>query len=142
VLTVAEHLSLSVANLKLQETLRYLAIRDPFTGLFNQRFMEETLGREISRVYRKATPPGITMMDLDHFKHFNDTFGHVPGDVLLSAPGSQIRGQVRKEDVACRFGGEEFILILPDASLEVTCQRAEELRSLVHELPILHQGQT
>jgi diguanylate cyclase (GGDEF)-like protein len=142
VLTVAEHLSLSLANLKLQETLRYQAIRDPLTGLFNRRFMEETLGREISRVYRKATPLGIIMMDLDHFKHFNDTFGHVAGDVLLSALGSHLRDQVRKEDVACRFGGEEFILILPDASLEVTCQRAEELRSLVHDLHIQHQGQT
>lgn len=140
--TVAEHLGLALANLKLQETLRQQAIRDPLTGLFNRRFMEETLEREIHRVQRKGAPLGIIMMDLDHFKSFNDTFGHGAGDMLLSELGNILVGHTRKEDVACRYGGEEFTLIMSEASLEVTLRRAEEVRQLVEHLHLQHQGQS
>lgn len=141
-LTVAEHLALSLANLKLQEAVRHQAIRDPLTGLFNRRFMLETLERELYRMQRKKSSLGVIMVDLDHFKRFNDTFGHSGGDALLSALGRMLLDQVRKEDVACRYGGEEFTLILPEASLETTSERAEELRRLVHGLHLEHQGQS
>jgi diguanylate cyclase (GGDEF)-like protein len=141
-LTVAEHLALSLGNLKLQEALRHQAIRDPLTGLFNRRFMLETLERELYRMHRKKSSLGVIMVDLDHFKRFNDTFGHSGGDALLSALGRMLLDQVRKEDVACRYGGEEFTLILPEASLETTYERAEEVRRLVHGLNLEHHGQS
>jgi diguanylate cyclase (GGDEF)-like protein len=141
-LTVAEHLALSLGNLKLQEALRHQAIRDPLTGLFNRRFMLETLERELYRMQRKKSSLGVIMVDLDHFKRFNDTFGHSGGDALLSALGRMLLDQVRKEDVACRYGGEEFTLILPEASLETTYERAEEVRRLVHGLNLEHHGQS
>jgi diguanylate cyclase (GGDEF)-like protein len=140
-LTVAEHLALSLGSLKLQEAVRHQAIRDPLTGLFNRRFMMESLERELYRVKRKKSSLGVIMVDLDHFKKFNDTFGHSGGDALLSALGRMLIDQVRKEDVACRYGGEEFILILPEASLETTYERAEEVRRLVHGLNLEHHGQ-
>ena len=141
-LTVAEHLALSLGNLKLQEALRHQAIRDPLTGLFNRRFMLETLERELYRMQRKKSSLGVIMVDLDHFKRFNDTFGHSGGDALLSALGRMLLDQVRKEDVACRYGGEEFTLILPEASLETTYERADEVRRLVHGLHLEHHGQS
>jgi diguanylate cyclase (GGDEF)-like protein len=141
-LTVAEHLALALANLKLQETLRHQAIRDPLTGLFNRRFMEETVEREVHRMLRKGAQLGVIMLDLDHFKRFNDTFGHAAGDSLLSALGILVRNHIRKEDVACRYGGEEFTLILPETPLAITCERAETLRRLVHDLKLQHQGQS
>jgi diguanylate cyclase (GGDEF)-like protein len=140
-ITVAEHLALSLGNLKLQEALRHQAIRDPLTGLYNRRFMWETLERELYRMHRKGSCLAVIMLDLDHFKRFNDTFGHLAGDALLSALGRMLLVHVRKEDVACRYGGEEFTLILPETSLETACSRAEELRQLVHNLHLEHHGQ-
>jgi diguanylate cyclase (GGDEF)-like protein len=141
-LTVAEHLALSLGNLKLQEALRHQAIRDPLTGLFNRRFMLETLERELYRMQRKESPLGVIMVDIDHFKRFNDTFGHAAGDAVLSALGRVLLAHVRKEDVACRYGGEEFTLILPETSQETACDRAEKLRQLVHGLHLEHHGQS
>jgi diguanylate cyclase (GGDEF)-like protein len=141
-LTVAEHLALSLGNLKLQEALRHQAIRDPLTGLFNRRFMLETLERELYRMQRKESSLSIIMLDLDHFKRFNDTFGHAAGDAVLSALGRMLIAQVRKEDVACRYGGEEFTAILPETSLKTACDRAAELRQLVHGLHLEHLGQS
>jgi len=138
--TVAEHLALSLGNIKLQETLRHQAIRDPLTGLFNRRFMVETLELELHRMRRRELPLAVVMLDIDHFKRYNDTFGHSSGDVLLSALGQMVRQKVRKEDVACRYGGEEFTVIMPETSLETACQRAEELRQAVHDLHPEHQG--
>jgi diguanylate cyclase (GGDEF)-like protein/PAS domain S-box-containing protein len=139
-LTVAEDMALALANLRLQETLRSQAIRDPLTGLFNRRYMEETMERELNRVKRQEAPLGVVMMDLDHFKQYNDTFGHEAGDELLRALGSLIRSQVREEDIACRYGGEEFLLIMPGASLVVTLERAEMLRQAVKEMHRHYQG--
>ncbi len=139
-LTVAEDMALALANLRLQETLRSQAIRDPLTGLFNRRYMEETMERELNRVKRQKAPLGVVMMDLDHFKQYNDTFGHNAGDELLRALGNLIRSQIREEDIACRYGGEEFLLILPGASLEVTLERAEILRRAVKEMHRHYQG--
>ena len=139
-LTIAEDMALALANLKLRETLRSQAIRDPLTGLFNRRYLEETLERELGRVKRVGAPLGVIMMDLDHFKQYNDTFGHSAGDELLSALGSLVQQQIRGEDIACRYGGEEFLLILPGTSMEIALERAEILRQAVKEMHRHHQG--
>jgi diguanylate cyclase (GGDEF)-like protein len=140
-LSVTQHIALALANLRLQETLRGQAIRDPLTDLFNRRYMEESLAREIRRARRNGTPLGIIMLDIDHFKRFNDTYGHEAGDVLLRAMASFIKAHVRGEDIACRYGGEEFTLILPGASLQVSKQRAEFIREGVKDLSVSHEGQ-
>jgi diguanylate cyclase (GGDEF)-like protein len=132
--TVAEHLGLSLANLKLRETLRYQAIRDPLTRLFNRRYLEETMDRELVRARRENVPVGVIMMDLDHFKQFNDTFGHGAGDTLLRELGQSIQRHIREEDVPCRWGGEEFLLIMPGASMDIVRTRAEEIRQDVKQL--------
>ena len=137
----ANHIALSLANIKLRETLSYQVVHDSLTGLFNRRYLEETLDREIHRVRRKGNSLGAIMMDLDHFKNFNDTLGHEAGDSLLRSLGKLLQSQVRQEDVACRYGGEEFIIILPDASLDVVQKRAEEIRQMVPRLQVYHRGQ-
>ncbi|HEY7461410.1 MAG TPA: diguanylate cyclase [Gemmatimonadota bacterium] len=139
---VAEQVALAVANMRLRETLRNQAIRDPLTGLFNRRYMEESLEREIHRAARRQSSLGVVMLDLDRFKGFNDAFGHAAGDTLLRELGAFMRGHLRGEDIACRYGGEEFTLILPDADLEQTRMRAEQLRHGVRHLAIQHHGQT
>jgi diguanylate cyclase (GGDEF)-like protein/PAS domain S-box-containing protein len=139
-LTVADKLALSLANLRLRETLRSQAIRDSLTGLFNRRYLEETMERELNRVKRQGIPLAVTMMDLDHFKQYNDTFGHSAGDELLSALGILLKTHIRGEDIACRYGGEEFLVILPGASLEIALERAESLRQAVKEMHQHHQG--
>ena len=125
---------MALANLKLRETLRNQAIRDGLTGLFNRRYLEETLERELSRGKRQGNPLGVIMLDLDHFKEYNDTYGHNAGDELLCALGQLIQDQVRREDIACRFGGEEFLLIMPGAPLEIALERANELNLSVKQL--------
>jgi diguanylate cyclase (GGDEF)-like protein len=139
-LTVAEDLALALANLRLRETLRNQAIRDSLTGLFNRRYLEETMERELHRVKRQDLPLGVVMMDLDHFKQYNDTFGHSAGDELLSALGILLKSHIRGEDIACRYGGEEFLLILPGASMEIALERAESLRLAVKEMHQHNQG--
>jgi diguanylate cyclase (GGDEF)-like protein len=142
VVTVAEHLALALANLRLRETLRTQSIRDPLTGLFNRRYMEESLDREFRRAERRGNGVGVLMLDLDHFNRFNNTFGHQAGDDLLQAFGEMISQHVRAEDIACRYGGEEFVLILPEATREVVEQRAEVLRTEVRELRVQSRGQS
>jgi diguanylate cyclase (GGDEF)-like protein/PAS domain S-box-containing protein len=126
--TVADQVGLALSNLRLQESLRDQAIRDPLTGLFNRRYMEESLDRELRRARRRHMPLGVIMIDIDHFKHFNDTFGHAAGDVLLREIGVLLQRHTRAEDIACRYGGEEFTLILLEASTEDTEERALLLR--------------
>ena len=133
-LLLANLTALVLQNADLKEALREQSIRDPLTGLFNRRYMEETLKREISRVTRQLHPLGVIMLDVDHFKKFNDTHGHSAGDALLHEMGWFLQKQIRGEDVACRYGGEEFILIMPDITLEVGLERAEQIRHAVIEL--------
>ncbi|MBB5208349.1 sensor domain-containing diguanylate cyclase [Chiayiivirga flava] len=138
VLAAAEQLSLALSNLQLQETLRVQSIRDPLTGLYNRRYLEESLERELARCARRHQPLAVMMLDLDHFKRFNDTHGHDGGDALLGHVGRLLDALCRGEDIACRYGGEEFILILPEADIEVARTRAEQIRSAISELQILH----
>jgi diguanylate cyclase (GGDEF)-like protein len=137
--TVSEQISLGLANLKLRETLQRQAIRDALTELFNYRYMEETLDREIARAERKNHHLGLLMLDIDHFKSFNDEYGHAAGDAVLREMGSLLLSKTRKEDVACRYGGEEFLVIMPDVGENDILARAEELRAAVERLHITHQ---
>ena len=109
------------------------AVRDPLTGLYNRRYMQEFLERELHSARRKHRPLAVMMLDLDHFKRYNDNFGHSAGDQALAAVGETLSRCVRAEDVACRYGGEEFALILPECSLQQATVRAEEIRKRLRE---------
>jgi diguanylate cyclase (GGDEF)-like protein/PAS domain S-box-containing protein len=139
--TAVDHISLALANIRLRETLRHQVVHDALTGLYNRRYLEETLEREIYRGRRKGAPLGLIMLDLDYFKHFNDTYGHEAGDTLLRTLGKFLAERVRREDVACRYGGEEFVLILAEASQEIVQQRAEEIRREFAKLQVKHRTQ-
>jgi diguanylate cyclase (GGDEF)-like protein len=136
---VAEQMALTLANLRLRSALRDQAIRDPLTGLFNRRYLQETLERELQRAVRKDRPVSVMMLDLDHFKRCNDEFGHEAGDAVLRAVGEFLRNRTRTEDIACRYGGEEFVVILPEASQEHAFQRAQQIREGIKRLEIKHQ---
>jgi diguanylate cyclase (GGDEF)-like protein len=140
-LAIAENLALALANVKLRETLQSQAIRDPLTGLYNRHYLEETMDRELHRARRQKTLLGVVKMELDHFKDFNDTFGHAAGDALLSALGDLMKAKVREEDIACRNGDEEFLLVMPGTTLAATRKRAEQLRRAVKTLQVRWQDQ-
>lgn len=113
----------------LQSQLREQAIRDALTGLFNRRFLEETLEREVARAIREQSDLCLAMIDVDHFKDFNDQYGHKAGDIVLQSLGRMLLNTTRAGDVACRYGGEEFVVVMPGASLEAAYKRAEEWRA-------------
>jgi diguanylate cyclase (GGDEF)-like protein len=140
--TFAGQVGLSIANIRLREALRNQSIVDALTGLFNRRYLEEILEREVRRALRSDQPLGVMMLDLDHFRQFNDTFGHEAGDAVLRETAAFLKGSVRAEDIVCRFGGEEFVVILPMGDARITHARAERIRSKVHELTVLHQGKS
>jgi diguanylate cyclase (GGDEF)-like protein/PAS domain S-box-containing protein len=140
--TFAGQLGLSIANIRLRDALRTQSIRDPLTGLYNRRYLEETLDREIRRAARAEQSLGILMLDLDHFKKFNDTHGHEAGDSVLREAADFLTRSIRIEDTVCRFGGEEFVIILPTASLEAATMRAERIREQLRNVTVLHQGQS
>jgi diguanylate cyclase (GGDEF)-like protein/PAS domain S-box-containing protein len=137
---VADQIGMALANLRLRETLRNMAIRDPLTGLFNRRYMEESLERELRRADRRKTTVGVIMFDIDHFKDFNDIYGHDGGDALLRELGSFVKTRTRGEDIACRYGGEEFVYVLPESSLVDTQNRAEQLRQEMKQIKVYHLG--
>lgn len=126
--------ALIIINSQLRDTLKQQSIHDLLTGLFNRRYMEETLKQEISRAVRNNHSLGIIMLDIDYFKNFNDSFGHLAGDSLLRQLGGFLQKNIRTEDVACRYGGEEFLLIMPNVSLETVKTRAELLREGISKL--------
>jgi diguanylate cyclase (GGDEF)-like protein/PAS domain S-box-containing protein len=140
-IAVGERLSLALANLRLREALRRQSVRDPLTGLFNRRFMEESLERELGRAARGNQTLALVMLDIDYFKHFNDTFGHQAGDTLLRALGDFLKQRTRGQDVACRYGGEEFAFILAGASVDAAYKRAQVLREELKLLQVQHGGQ-
>jgi diguanylate cyclase (GGDEF)-like protein/PAS domain S-box-containing protein len=120
---------------QLQESLRAQALRDPLTDMYNRRYLDPTLAREILRVRRRSAPLTVIMVDIDHFKKLNDTAGHLAGDVALQQVAQVLTNGVRREDVACRYGGEEFALVLPELSLVAGVERAEVLRRRIEDLP-------
>ncbi|HEU0201975.1 MAG TPA: sensor domain-containing diguanylate cyclase, partial [Burkholderiaceae bacterium] len=134
--TVAENLALGLASVKLREALRHEAIRDPLTGLYNRRFMDESLERVLRVAARAGRPLALAMIDIDHFKRLNDTFGHAAGDAVLKQVAAAISARVRASDLACRFGGEEIIVILPDTALDAAMVVAEALRTAVRGLAL------
>ncbi|HEV3306321.1 MAG TPA: diguanylate cyclase [Candidatus Sulfotelmatobacter sp.] len=138
--TFAAQIGLSIANIRLREALHMQSVRDALTGLYNRRYLEEVLDREFRRAGRAGQSLGILMIDLDHFKRFNDTYGHDAGDAVLRETAAFLLKNVRAEDFVCRFGGEEFVVILPTADLEGSRTRGERLRSKMRELTITHQG--
>lgn len=129
-ITMSEQIALALSNLKMREFLIQQSIRDPLTGLFNRRYLEESLGREITRAKRRKASLGIIMMDIDYFKNINDTYGHEAGDAVLKVLGNLLQFRVRGEDIVCRYGGDEFTIIMPGVSLETIKQRAEQLRQI------------
>lgn len=139
--TVAEQIALSLANLRMHSTLKNQSIRDPLTGLFNRCYMEEILEREMHRCLRKQQPLSIIMIDVDHFKRFNDTFGHEAGNIVLRELSHFLQSSIRNTDIACRYGGEELMLILPETSLEVSINQAEQLRQAAKQLSVYHSHQ-
>ncbi|MDB5810717.1 MAG: hypothetical protein JWN94_2839 [Betaproteobacteria bacterium] len=135
---LADNIGLGIANLKLRESMRSLSIRDPLTDLFNRRYMEEALGQELHRSKRADLQLAVIMIDIDHFKSYNDNFGHDAGDAVLRALGAFLKKHVRGSDVACRYGGEEFILILSPVTVEGARQRAEKIREGAALLSVTH----
>ena len=140
--TMADRVGPALANLKLRETLRSLSIRDPLTGLYNRRYLEESLPRELHRASRTGSPIAAIMIDVDHFKRFNDEFSHDAGDLVLRSFAEIIMNSIRPSDLACRLGGEELVVILPEATTEVALARAESLRVALRALALRHEGKT
>lgn len=139
-IAAADQLALALANLKLRQSLRDLSVRDPLTSLFNRRYLSESLGRELGRSKRRGLPLAVLAFDLDHFKDFNDRFGHPAGDAVLVAFAKLLQGRSRSEDIACRLGGEEFVLIMPEMDIGVALRRAGELMQSLSELDVIHEG--
>ncbi|MEI7846501.1 MAG: PAS domain S-box protein [Chloroflexota bacterium] len=136
-----EKLILHMAEIEyLQTELREQALRDPLTGLFNRRYLNETIEREILRADREKTPLSVIIADIDFFKKINDLHGHQAGDKFLVEIASILKHNVRGSDIVCRYGGEEFLLVLPDTSQEAAASLAEKLRILCAGLVVPHDG--
>jgi diguanylate cyclase (GGDEF)-like protein len=131
---LADGVSLALANLALREQLRNQALRDELTGLYNRRFLDETLPAMISQAERRAAPISVLMLDLDNFKQINDRYGHAIGDAVLREVGGLLLSRVRRMDVACRYGGEEIIVLMPDCAAMDAMARADELCRMVRAL--------
>lgn len=138
--TVAEQLALAFGNLRLQESLRTGAERDPLTELYNRRHLEISLQRELARAQRHEYPVSLIMLDVDHFKNFNDTHGHEAGDAVLREVAQVLKRHTRAEDVACRWGGEEFLLALPACALDDAYGKAEAIREAIAQLRVSSRG--
>lgn len=136
----AEQIALAISNVTLRETLRLQSIVDPLTGMFNRRYMDETLKRELMRAERKKIPLSLIVLDLDHFKNINDTYGHNAGDYVLTSVARQVILNIRDSDLACRFGGEEIVLIMPECDQEAAMQRAGKIRASIMSLDLRYAG--
>jgi diguanylate cyclase (GGDEF)-like protein/PAS domain S-box-containing protein len=125
---------------QLQEELREQAIHDPLTRLYNRRYLNETLARELVRAGRENNPLSVIISDIDHFKMINDTYGHLVGDKFLVEIASLMKKYARGSDIVCRYGGEEFLLVLPGTTLDSATKRAEEIRQKCAEIILQHEG--
>jgi diguanylate cyclase (GGDEF)-like protein/PAS domain S-box-containing protein len=140
-INVVGHIATSLNSLHVRETLRDQSVRDSLTGLFNRRFMEESLQTELRRARRNETPLSVLLVDLDNFKRFNDSFGHDAGDLVLRSIANVFRGFFRGGDICCRYGGEEFAIILPNSSSQSAMVRANALRTELKRLTLQHKSQ-
>jgi diguanylate cyclase (GGDEF)-like protein len=138
-LAVAEDLSLAHANMKLRESLREQSMRDSLTGLFNRRFVDDFLVRELARAERKTRQLSMIALDIDHFKRINDSFGHGAGDTVLQKVGTILQAHVRDSDVASRIGGEEFLLLLAESPLPLATKRAEDIRNAISVMTLKYE---
>jgi len=138
---LSETIALALVNLRLREKLRSQSVRDPLTGLYNRRYLDETLDLELARAIRSKDPIAVIMLDIDHFKTFNDTFGHEAGDLVLKGVADVLATSMRRGDVAGRFGGEEFLLVMPGADLELAASRADTMREMIGTLDLSQGGQ-
>lgn len=137
-----DQLQIQIAeNQRLQEKLREQAIHDALTGLYNRRFFDEILGHELEKSRRGQCPVGIVMIDIDNFKQLNDTYGHKAGDLILQELSDLLRSKTRKEDIISRYGGEEFVLILPGMTEANASRRADEWRRAFSETELIYQDQ-
>ena len=139
--SVAGQTAMAFSSLNLRQRLQEQSIRDPLTDLFNRRFMDESLETEVLRATRNSRPLSLLLIDIDHFKRFNDTFGHDAGDHVLQCLADLLRKFFRASDVCCRHGGEEFAIILPDSSLQNAVVRAMSLRTEVKRLNLIYDKQ-
>lgn len=139
---VAERLALAIDMLLLHDTLSFQALRDPLTGLFNRRYLLDTLDRELERAASRNQSLSVVFLDIDHFKRFNDTYGHAAGDAVIGRLGNVFREWARGEDIVARYGGEEFTIILPDTTAAAAHERIENLRRAMETLTIEHHGQS
>jgi diguanylate cyclase (GGDEF)-like protein len=136
--STSDHLTILLKNKTLQQKLTEQSTRDELTGLLNRRFMEESLVASVARAKRSGDPLSVVMLDIDHFKRLNDTFGHQAGDEALRIVSRLIQKSIRTEDVACRYGGEEFALIMPGATIGIATARAESLRRAISQIDLNH----
>lgn len=136
---VGETIKLSLSNLRLRVALQEQATHDVLTGLFNRRYLDETLPRELHRVQRAGGELTLAMLDIDHFKHFNDEMGHEAGDLVLRGIGRILREHLRKSDVGCRYGGEELLVIMPDSSIEDAQSRLADICDLIRNMKIRYR---
>jgi diguanylate cyclase (GGDEF)-like protein len=135
---ISETLSLALANIKLREILRNQSLHDSLTGLYNRRYLEEFLTKEIHLTQRNNTHLAVVMIDIDHFKLFNDKYGHEAGDLVLQEFAKFLQNEIRVSDFACRYGGEEFLCVLHDCNLESAKLKAEEFRNKVSTIALIH----
>ena len=135
---IADAMSLALSNIALREKLRTQALRDPLTGLYNRRYMEDVLERYANLADRNETALSIVMFDLDHFKRLNDEHGHAMGDAVLTSVAAAVIGSIRPSDVACRYGGEEFVVLFPDCGMDEAANKAEILRARIERLSESH----
>jgi diguanylate cyclase (GGDEF)-like protein len=138
---LAEQLGLALSNVRLRVSLRQQSIIDPLTQLYNRRYMDEVLKRELARSDRNGAPVSVLVLDLDHFKRINDTYGHEAGDAILRKVALTLRENIRSCDVACRMGGEEMVVLLPDCGTGNAVKRADALRLAIAGGDVLHAGQ-
>ena len=142
VTSFAERVTLAISNLQLREDLHYHSIRDPLTDLYNRRFMEHVFENEMNHAVRQMEPLCVIMMDIDYFKNINDTFGHEIGDLVLKAVAKFLKHHLRQEDIICRYGGDEFVIILPNTRPNDAFNRAENLRFFAEHItsdPLIKQ---
>ncbi len=139
-IAMGEQIAIALANIKLRQTLHEQSIHDPLTGLFNRRYLFQVFGKEMTKILRSKSKMMIVMVDVDHFKQFNDQFGHEAGDIVLKFVASELQACVKKCDLVCRLGGEEFVIIVCNESLEDVCARLEMLRTVIEKKHLEYKG--